>query len=46
MTVTVGDLVAGKYRLLELLGTGGWGKVYAGENVRTLHKVAIKLLHP
>jgi serine/threonine-protein kinase len=46
MTVGVGDLVAGKYRLIELLGTGGWGKVYSGENVRTLHKVAIKLLHP
>jgi serine/threonine-protein kinase len=46
MTVALGDLVAGKYRLLELLGAGGWGKVYSGENVRTLHRVAIKVLHP
>ncbi|MDB4993650.1 MAG: uncharacterized protein JWM74_1082, partial [Myxococcaceae bacterium] len=45
MTVAVGDLIEGKYRLTGLLGTGGWGSVFEGENVRTLHRVAIKVLH-
>jgi serine/threonine-protein kinase len=43
--IAVGDLIEGKYRLTSLLGTGGWGSVFEGENVRTLHRVAIKVLH-
>jgi eukaryotic-like serine/threonine-protein kinase len=42
--VGVGELVDGKYRLLRVIGEGGWGIVYEGENVRTLKRVAIKIL--
>jgi len=42
--VGVGDLVDGKYRLLRVIGEGGWGVVFEGENARTLKRVAIKLL--
>jgi serine/threonine protein kinase len=42
--VGVGELVDGKYRLLRIIGEGGWGIVYEGENTRTLKRVAIKIL--
>jgi serine/threonine protein kinase len=42
--VGVGDLVDGKYRLLRVIGEGGWGIVFEGENARTLKRVAIKIL--
>lgn len=42
--VGVGDLVDGKYRLLRVIGEGGWGIVFEGENARTLRRVAIKIL--
>lgn len=35
-----------RYRLLELIGTGGMGSVYIGEHVKIQKKVAVKLLHP
>jgi serine/threonine-protein kinase len=40
----VGDLVDGKYRLLRVIGEGGWGIVFEGENTRTMKRVAIKVL--
>jgi serine/threonine protein kinase len=40
----VGDLLDGKYRIVRVIGEGGWGVVYEGENVRTLKHVAIKVL--
>ncbi len=44
----VGQIVGGRYRIIKLLGEGGMGRIYVGEqqmgtNVR---KVAVKTLHP
>src|SRR5262245_58472130 len=43
--MTAGQVIDGKYRITRLLGTGGMGAVYEGENVRIRRKVAIKMLH-
>jgi serine/threonine-protein kinase len=40
-----GDLVAGTYRVEELLGSGGMGVVLAARHVVLGHRVAIKVLH-
>jgi serine/threonine-protein kinase len=40
-----GQIIDGKYRIVRLLGAGGMGAVYEGENVRIRRKVAIKMLH-
>jgi eukaryotic-like serine/threonine-protein kinase len=40
----VGDILEGKYRIIRVIGEGGWGVVYEGENARTLKRVAIKVL--
>ncbi len=40
----VPDLLDGKYRIIRVIGEGGWGVVYEGENLRTLTRVAIKVL--
>jgi serine/threonine-protein kinase len=45
MHVTVGQLIDSKYRIVRLLGEGGMGAVYEGQNVRIGHRVAIKVLH-
>jgi serine/threonine-protein kinase len=45
MSLEVGQLIEGKYRIIELIGEGGMGAVYLGENVRIQRKVAIKVLH-
>jgi eukaryotic-like serine/threonine-protein kinase len=44
--VAVGDIVDGKYRIVRLIGEGGWGVVYEAENARTLKRVAVKILRP
>lgn len=41
-----GETVAGKYRLLRVLGEGGMGIVFAAEHLRLRQPVAIKLLNP
>ncbi len=40
-----GTVIDGKYQITSLIGRGGMGDVYAGENVRIKRKVAIKVLH-
>lgn len=45
MALVRGDIVDGKYRVVRLLGQGGMGAVYQGENVRTGDPVAIKVMH-
>ncbi|MDF3069709.1 MAG: hypothetical protein K0R38_5310, partial [Polyangiaceae bacterium] len=45
MSLEPGQLIDGKYRIVKLIGEGGMGAVYMGENVRINRKVAIKVLH-
>jgi serine/threonine-protein kinase len=45
MTLEPGQIVDGKYRIVRMLGSGGMGAVYEGENARIHRKVAIKVLH-
>ena len=40
-----GDIIDGKYRIVRLIGEGGMGAVYEGENTRIHRRVAIKVLH-
>src|SRR5690242_404682 len=44
--LAAGMLLDERYRLDQLLGTGGMGSVFEAENVRIGRKVAIKILHP
>src|SRR3954468_7941375 len=45
MSLETGQIIEGKYRIVRLLGEGGMGAVYEGENVRIHRRVAIKVLH-
>jgi serine/threonine-protein kinase len=45
MGLEIGQVIDGKYRIVRLLGEGGMGAVYEGENVRIHRRVAIKVLH-
>jgi serine/threonine protein kinase len=45
MSLEIGQIVDGKYRIIRLIGEGGMGAVYEGENVRIRRRVAIKVLH-
>jgi eukaryotic-like serine/threonine-protein kinase len=40
-----GQVIEGKYRIVRLIGVGGMGAVYEGENTRIRRRVAIKVLH-
>jgi len=44
--VTTPVEIAGKYRVLRLLGEGGMGQVFEAVNKNTERRVAIKTLHP
>ncbi len=41
-----GALLDGKYEILKLLGTGGFGSVYQAHHIGTDKIVALKVLHP
>jgi serine/threonine protein kinase len=43
---TIGDEIAGKYRVESVLGQGGMGAVFAARNILTGKRVAIKWLLP
>jgi serine/threonine-protein kinase len=45
MSLEPGQIIDGKYRIVKMIGEGGMGAVYLGENVRINRKVAIKVLH-
>lgn len=45
MSLQIGDVLDGKYKIVRLLGEGGMGAVYEGENARIHRRVAIKVLH-
>ena len=41
-----GDILAGKYRVSSIIGSGGMGVVVAAHHIHLDEKVAIKVLHP
>src|SRR6185436_9546006 len=45
MSLSTGDVIDSKYRIVRLIGEGGMGAVYEGENIRIQRTVAIKVLH-
>jgi len=40
-----GQIIESKYRIVRLVGEGGMGSVYEGENILIKRRVAIKILH-
>jgi serine/threonine protein kinase len=44
-TIQPGTLLDGRYRLRALLGEGGMGRVFEGEDIQLSRPVAIKVLH-
>src|SRR5215207_4660850 len=45
MSLEPGQMIDGKDRIVKMIGEGGMGAVYLGENVRINRRVAIKALH-
>jgi len=43
---SAGTVLGGSYRIRRLIGTGGMGEVYEAEHVRTMGKLALKVLNP
>ena len=41
-----GDVIAGRYRLIDHLGQGGMGSVWRAEHLTLHSEVAVKLLDP
>ncbi|MBX2800760.1 MAG: protein kinase [Myxococcales bacterium] len=44
MSLPLGEMIAGRYRLREVLGRGGVGVVYQAQDVTAGHEVAIKVI--
>ncbi|HUS68169.1 MAG TPA: serine/threonine-protein kinase, partial [Kofleriaceae bacterium] len=42
----IGQVISERYRIEELIGEGGMGRVYMAEHVEIGKRVAIKILHP
>src|SRR5215831_1481890 len=42
--LSTGDIIDGKYRIVRLIGEGGMGAVFEGENTRIHRRVAIKVV--
>jgi len=40
-----GDVVAGRYRIIGLIGRGGFASVYSAEHTSTQHRVALKVMY-
>ncbi len=46
LSIGPGTTIDGRYRLEELLGTGGFGSVYRARHLKLDSDIAIKILHP
>jgi len=42
----VGQVLSGRYRIVDLIAMGGMGAVYLGEHVHMHKRIAVKMLHP
>ena len=45
MNYNSGDILSGKYRIIDILGGGAMGTVYRAEHLKMQKTVAIKVLH-
>ena len=45
MSLATGQILDSKYRIVRIIGEGGMGAVYEGENTLIARRVAIKVLH-
>ena len=46
MSLAIGDVLDGKYRVVRRIGEGGMGTVFEGEHTKIRRRVAIKVLSP
>src|ERR1041385_8887921 len=45
MSLQTGQVLDEKYKIVRVIGEGGMGAVYEGENTRIRRRIAIKVLH-
>jgi serine/threonine-protein kinase len=41
----IGEVIDGRYKIVELIGSGGMGRVFRAEHIRLHRDVAVKVLH-